>query len=444
MTSPPPPPLSPSRQLTVALFEAPASLARMSSRSWGWLGLYVALCGTLLIGAAALAAAHEATLERALLGFLFPESWHAVVDFLLAFVFKSQAQQVVVNVLLFATLNLVSLAFFWAKESLSQSYERDLARRSGDADPTTAWREYPVWFQALEEIKWTLVGFALMFVVLWLGHSPEPWRDTAATVLSYLVLFFTTAGNFLAPPMQRRRLQYAQVIKAIFARPLLAFGFGAALSLPQVAVLHLVSSSTLPAFPALVVIFAANVVFIAWSAVAGTHAGLALMPTATAMRRSPIALTLVGWAAIFAILAGGGYIATRVGLLLADKSQILKCRYAVDWSTLRLDAPDLGGLLRAEVDVGVSFEVAIDNPNALPVRLEDNRLVVSDDDVVIATSRLDPLEVPAHGTTRTRVGLTAKVRAASVLEGATLDPRAWDVTLYVALDEHLELPVYLK
>lgn len=441
MTSPT---LSPARQLAVALFEAPASLARMSARSWAWLALYVALCATLLIGIAALAAAHEDTLERALLGFLFPESWHAIVDFLLAFVLKSQAQQVVVNVLLFVTLNLVSLAFFWAKESLSQSYERDLAVRRGEPDPRSDWREYPVWFQALEEIKWTLVGFALMFVVLWLGHSPEPWRDTAATVLSYLVLFFTAAGNFLAPPMQRRRLQYAQVIKAILSRPLLAFGFGAAISLPQVAVLHLVSGSTLPAFFALVVIFAVNVVFIAWSAVAGTHAGLALMPTAAATRRSAPWTVALTWAVVFATLAGGGYVATRIGLLLADKSQILKCRYAVDWSTLRFDEPDLGGLLRAEVSVAVSFDVTIDNPNDLPVRLEDNRLVVSDDDVVIATSRLTPLEVPAHGITRTRVGLDAKVRAASILEGATLDPRAWDLTLYVALDDSLELPVYLR
>jgi len=441
MTSPA---LGSARQLAIALVEAPASLARMSARSWGWLALYVALCGTLLIGVAALAAAHEDTLERALLGFLFPESWHAIVDFLLAFVLEGQAQQVVVNVLLFVTLNLVSLAFFWVKESLSQSYERDLALRRAEDDPRPAWREYPIWFQALEEVKWTLVGFALMFVVLWLGHSPEPWRDTAATILSYLVLFFTAAGNFLAPPMQRRRLQYSQIIKAILSRPLLAFGFGAAISLPQVAVLHLVSGSTLPAFFALVVIFAVNVLFIAWSAVAGTHAGLALMPTAAAMGRSRPWTIALAWTAILAILASGGYIATRVGLLLADKSQILKCRYAVDWSTLRFEQPDLGGLLRAEVSVAVAFEVTIDNPTGLPVRLEDNRLVVSDGDVVIATSRLTPLEVPAHGITRTRVGLDAKVRAASILEGASLDPRAWDLTLYVALDGSLELPVYLK
>lgn len=453
MSAGPRAPLGVGRQLALALAEAPASPGRMSGRSWAWLGLYVGLSAALLFGLAGLFASNEDTLERALMGFLFPEAWHGVVDFLLAFVFKAQAQQVVINVLLFVTLNLVSLVFFWAKEALSQSYERDLAARAGAgahggaegaADPRAAWREYPIWYQALEEVKWTLVGFALMFVVLWLGHSPEPWRDTAATVLSYLVLFFTTAGNYLAPPMQRRRLQYAQVLKAIFRKPLLAFGFGAAMSLPQVAVLHLVSGADMSAFASLVVIFAVNVVFIAWSAVAGTHAGLALLATAEAARPSAWPPRLGGWLAVFAVLAGGGYVGARLGSALGSKSQILKCSYEVDWSTVVVDTPKLGGLLGGKLGVGVSFEVQIHNPNALPVRIENNRLVVSDDDIVLAESHLLPIDVAANSTTRTRVGLDLVVRATSLLEGARINPLTWDVTLYVALDDDLEFPIYLR
>jgi len=438
-----------------AVAHAPASLGRMSGRSWGWLGLYFGLSAALLFGLAGVFATSEDRLDRALMGFFFPESWHSIVDFLLAFVFKAQAQQVVINVLLFVTLNVVSLLFFWAKEALSQSYERDLARREAAragseggagaaADPREQWREYPLWQEALEEIKWTLVGFALMFVVLWLGHSAEPWRDTAATVLSYFVLFFTTAGNYLAPPMQRRRLSYAQVLKAMFRNPLLAFGFGAAMSLPQVLVLHLVAGANLSALVALLVIFSVNIVFIAWSAVAGTHAGLVLLPTVEAMKPSHWATRVSGWLAVFAVLTGGVYIGTRVGLALASKSQILKCSYRVDWSTAAFDTPKLAGLLSGKVAVGVSFEVEVKNPNPLPVRIEHNRLVVSDDDIVIAESHLLPFDVPAEGTTRIRVGLDAELRAASILEGARIDPLTWDITLYVALDEDLELPIYLR
>jgi len=143
------PKLGPGRQLATAFAWAPMALARMSARSWVWFGLYFGLAAALLFGLAGLAASNEQTLERALLAFLFPAEWHGLVDFLMAFVFKAQAQQVVVNVVLFVTLNIVSLAFFWAKEGLSQSFERDRAARRGEPDPRGQWREYPIRFQAL-------------------------------------------------------------------------------------------------------------------------------------------------------------------------------------------------------------------------------------------------------------------------------------------------------
>ncbi len=78
------------------------------------------------------------------------------------------------------------------------------------------------------------------------------------------------------------------------------------------------------------------------------------------------------------------------------------------------------------------------------MRIENNRLVVADDDAVIAESHLAPLEVPAGGTTRARVGLDVEVHATSLLGGGHLDPRRWDVTLFVDLGDGLEMPVYLR
>jgi LEA14-like dessication related protein len=432
------------RQLSVGVAGVVASPFRMSARSWRWFALYLGLSGALLRGFAALFGRHDEALVRALVSFLVPERWHGVADFVLAFVFKSQAQQVTVNIVLIVTLNVVSLVFFWTKELLSQSYERDQAAARGLDDPRGAWREYPIWYQWIEEIKWTLVGVALMFAVLWLGHSPEPWRKTTATVLSYGVLFFSAAGNYLAPPMQRRRTQYGQVIKAIFRKPLLALGFGAAVSLPQVALLHVVSHAELSAFVSLLIIFGVNIVFIAYSAVAGTHVGLALLPVAERTPRSSTVTKITAWLAVFAVLIGGAWILGRLGGVLAGKSQFLKCEYRIDWSTLQVDKPNLGGLLKGEVGVKVAFDVEIDNPNALPIRIEDNRLVVSDDDVVIAETRLSPLLVEARSVKRTRVGLDAKVRATSVLEGIELNPTRWDITLYIELEEGFELPIYLR
>jgi hypothetical protein len=133
----------------------------------------------------------------------------------------------------------------------------------------------------------------------------------------------------------------------------------------------------------------------------------------------------------------------NLGVALKDKSQILKCRYTVDWASVQIDKPGLGGLLKGEVQVGVSFEVEIDNPNALPVRIEKNRLVAEDEGKVIAEGRLAPFEVPANGRSRTRVGLDVTVKASSLLEGASFNPASWGLILYLELTDDFELPIPL-
>lgn len=436
-------PASLAAQALTALVRAPAFLARLSLRSWLLLGLYLLLCGGLLGVLVILFDSQEKNLQRAAMSFLFPAEWHGLLDFLLAFVVRSQAQQVLVNVIIFVTMTLVSLAFFWSKELLSQSVERDReALGDPDADPGR-WRDNAIWWEALEEIKWTLASTALMFVVLWVGHDIAPWRKTLATVLSYAVLFFSTAVNFMAPPMQRRQLGYGQILSAMARRPALTMLFGAAMSLPQVLALHLIGKADLPVAAALVSIFAINVVFIAWSAASGTVAGLALAAPADAARRWPRWLGAMIGLAVMAVLAFGVWLLLNLGIALKDKSQILKCRYAVDWKTVVVDTPKLGGLLKGEVQVAVSFEVEIDNPNALPVRIERNRLTAEDGGRVVAEGRLTPFDVPARGKSRTRVGLDLRIKGTSLLEGASVNPAAWGLVLWVELDEGFEFPIPL-
>ncbi len=430
-------------QLRMALATAPGVLARMSGRTFALFLLYVLLSAGLLGVIVVLFDTQEKNLQRAAMSFLFPEEWHVVLDFLLAFIVKSQAQQVMVNLALFATMTLVSIAFFWSKELLSQSVERDqLACGDPNADPA-AWRDNAIWWEGLEEIKWTLVSIALMFIVLWVGHDVTPWRKTLATVLSYGVLFFSTAVNFMAPPLQRRQMSYSQVLSAMARRPVLTMVYGAAMALPQVLVLHLVTGADLSVAVALIAIFAINVVFIAWSAASGTVAGLVLEPLANGVAPWRWPWRILSTLIVAAVLAAGIYVSLNLGLALADKSQILKCRYSVDWSTVVIDEPKLMGLLKGEVEVGVSFEVVIDNPNALPVRIENNRVVAEDSGVVVAEGRLLPFDVPANGRSSTRVGMNVKVRAASLLEGASLNPAKWGLVLYVEIGDGFEFPIPL-
>jgi len=427
----------------MALATAPGVLGRMTGRTWALFLLYLALSAGLLGVLVVLFDTQEKNLQRAAMGFLFPEEWHAILDFLMAFIVKSQAQQVMVNLTLFATMTLVSIVFFWSKELLSQSVERDrLAMGDPNADPG-AWRDNAIWWEGLEEIKWTLVSVALMFVVLWVGHDVAPWRKTLATVLSYGVLFFSTAVNFMAPPLQRRQMSYSQVLSAMARRPVLTMAYGASMVLPQVLALHLVTGADLSVAVALMAIFAINVVFISWSAASGTVAGLVLAPLAAGVAPWRWPWRIVTALLVGAVLAGGVYVSLNLGLALADKSQILKCRYSVDWTTVVVDEPKLMGLLKGEVEVGVSFEVIIDNPNALPVRIEKNRLVAEDNGVIVAEGRLLPFDVPANGRSTTRVGMNVKVRAASLLEGASLNPAKWGLVLYVEIADGFEFPIPL-
>ncbi len=429
-------------QLRSGLLDAPAVLLRMSGRSWFWFLAYIGLSGLLLLVCALLIGAREQAIEQAILDFLFPEDWHVVLKFVISFAFSSQAKEVVSNLVLFLSLTLVSIIFFWAKEFLSQWIERDMQKTGSDEADPVKWRDNALWFEALEEIKWTLLGLALMCVTLWIGHDVAAWRQTVASILSYFVLIFSTAVNFIAPPMQRRGMRYNQVIGAIFERPLESLGFGAAMALPQVLILHVLNAASLSIGMTLVLLFSVNILFVAWSAAAGTVLGVKLVHEA-AERRPFGWFARVGTAlSTIAVLAVFGWLGAKLAVALKDKTQILKCRYDVSWSEVDFQKPDLTGLLGGEIEVGVRLPMTVENPTEWPVKLEQNRLALVDGDAVIAETRLSALEVPPMGKVETILDLKAKLRAGSLLEGASLNPAEWGLVLYIDLDG-MDFPVPL-
>jgi hypothetical protein len=429
-------------QLKAGLLRAPAVLGRMSGRSWLWLGIYVALSGLLLAACALVVASREEALEQAVLDFLFPKDWHIPVKFLTSFAFSSQAREVMANVTLFLSLTLVSIVFFWAKELLSQWVERDMkAAGSVQADPAQ-WRDNAIWFEALEEIKWTLIGLALMCVTLWVGHDVAAWRQSLATFMSYGVLIFTTAVNFIAPPMQRRGMTYNQVLGACAARPVATLAFGAAMALPQTLLLSVLNGAKLEVGTTLVLLFSVNIVFVAWSAAAGTVLGVDMIPQALSKRPfGRLARALAGLV-VMAVLGVFGWLGVKLGVALKDKTQILKCQYDFAWSEVEFEKPSLAGLLGGEVEVGVRLPMRVTNPSEWPVKVEPSRLALVDGGTTLAETTLSALEVPAGDTMETRLELRVKVRASSLIEGASLDPTEWGLVLYLDLDG-LAFPVPL-
>lgn len=427
-------------QLRVALLEAPRAAFRVRGRA-AWLSLLYLVLAAVILGAVAVAiAASEGDVRRALVAWLFPSEVQGAADLVATYLLEAQTRAVLTNLLISASLLLVSLLLFRVKERLSAAIEADeglLAGRPHD--------ELPWWKEGLEEVKLIAFYVALFFVVFAIGHGSAPWRRELATALSYAVMFLTFAIDFGAPTPQRHGARYGQVLRALLTQPIATFGFGALFSLPLVAVARLATSSQgLGPGGTVAVIFGANVVGIVWGAAGGTWLGARILPIAERIRPAPAGLRAAWWAVILAIVAGGTTLTVALGETIATKSQILRCSYDVDWSTLAVQRPGLGRLLGGEVDVGVGFDLTISNPNELAVELEENHLDVADGDRVIATTSLAPLSVPAGGSVRTRVELTVTVRAKAFLEGARFDPSAWSITLWVRLGDALDYPIYLR
>lgn len=433
-------PMTVGQQLRCAFVDAPRGILRLSARGRRLAALYVGLAVALLGGLGVAVLALEGGARRVLLSWLFPAELHAPADFFVGYVFKSQTRQVLANALVGVTLLVVSLVLFRVKERLSQAVERDADLTGG-----RELRELRWWQEGLEEVKLTLLYIAAFFVIFWLGHDPAPWRKIASTGLSYLLIFFSYAVDFGAPLPMRHGLRYSQIVKAMLRRPLVTFAFGAVFSAPVIVAAQVVAHvPDLGAGATVGVVFGANVVSIAWAAVGGTWFGARLLPTVETQERSWWPTRVAAWVALLTVVGVGTYAAGNLVVALQGKSQILKCRYSPDWATLKVDKPALGALLGGQVRTQVSFDVVIENPNRLPVRLEDNDLVIADGDgIVIARGRLLPLEVPAGATVRTTVGLAVVLEARALLAGASLNPANWRVTLLVHLDG-FDYPIYLK
>jgi len=428
------------RSLHVALVAAPTALLRLSPRGRRLAAAYLLAAAALLalLGGALLAL--EGGARRVLLSWLFPTELHAPADFFVAYVFKSQTRQVLANALVGVTLAVIGLTLFRLKERLSQAVERDERLLGG-----RPFDELPWWLEAFEEVKLALLYIAAFIVIFWLGHDPAPWRKVASTAASYLFLVFTFAVDFGAPLLMRHGRRYGQVLKALARHPVASFTFGLVFAAPGILAAQLVAHSPdLGAGATVAITFTVSLFSLVWAATGGPWLGAHLFAAAERARPWRWPTRAATWLALLAILAGGGWVGGQLVRSLSAKSQILKCRYTPHWDTLRVDTPSLVGLLGGKVAARVAFDLEVENPNALPVRIEDNRVEIADGDgIVLAAGRLSPFEVPKQSARRVRLALDAQLEAKALLAGVSLNPARWRVTLYLRLDDGFEFPIFL-
>ena len=290
-----------------------------------------------------------------------------------------------------------------------------------------------------------MLFIAVQGSIFWIGYHPGKGWKTASLILSYGFLFFTFSIDFVSPIFQRHRGHYSRIIKTLVLHAPASLAFGAIYAFPSLVVGWMWHAH--PEWPwskAITIALSVNVVSVGWAAVAGTWLGAKMMPTFDSVGRSSAVSRTVAWLAVLALLAGNTYTFGSLGLALHHKSQILKCSYSVVLTSFKPKLPGLFDLRRDEIPLGLRFEVDIENPTAVDVELEDNRLEVSHDGEVVATSSLEPVRIPAKTTTRQKVGLTIKLKPSMALKGRALaDLDRYKMVLWVKLAPGFEMPFYL-
>lgn len=374
-----------------AVGQSTAALKRIGPRTLRWLMIYGGLLGLVFGGSAWALVTYQGAIGDAILDFFLPESWHTAGRFLVERFWASQAKSVLISLTLGAALMVSSLLLFPVKEHLGLAFERE----AGLTGRTP--REFPLWYQAWEEIKLFLLYTALSFLIIRLGHTPDPTRRAWAQALSYATLAFTFSVDFIAPLMQRHRLRYSQILKAMLKRPLILLIFGGALALPPALIgAQLASLSDWPLAEILALGLLLNLASLLLAVLLGNALGAQLLPAAEATPVShPITRGLVS-AAVLAALIVNGFIFGQVGYAAYGVSPLLKCDYALVPSSF--DA-DIEGILSPTLFIKATISVR--NPTDRDVSLKDAKIELRHSGDLLTTTALPTLSVPA-GAIRTQ------------------------------------------
>ncbi|MCA9672481.1 MAG: hypothetical protein KC503_43100 [Myxococcales bacterium] len=443
----------------LAIFRAPAALAKLPSRATRYLLLYLVAAVALLGVTAWLLILFQHDIRAGIVSYLLPKKAQFAADLLIGFLVKSQAKSVLINATASATLVLVSLLLFPIKERLSASFEQDAELTGKPKD------EFPTWFQALEEIKMIVIYLTGFMVIFWIGYHPSPARKMAATVLSYAFLFFQIAVDFISPTLQRHRMRYSRIIVTLFKNPLAMFGFGAFFAAPiVVAGLIVKGSTTMTMTTAVLLLFGANVISIVWAAVGGTWLAAQLLEPTEQTGMIPLPARLVGWIVIVGFFSYSGYVFYSLGMLVHHKSQILKLDYGVDLDSFAFELPKASGgkkgggwldkikgiassvvdsVTSGQVKVGASIVVNIKNPTKYDVELEKNRIEFKHGNTVVAKTMITPIKIPAGADMSKRLSFNLAINPRSLVKGRDLFKNKWSITIYFKLTDSFDFPIYL-
>ena len=278
---------------------------------------------------AALLIANEQVLRKLVLGYLFPQSWHAITDTLVDFFFESQAKLVLGSAILSGSIVAVSILLFPLKERVSATFERDAQLKTDQSD------EFSLLYQGWEEVKLFFIYVTAQLTILWIGYYPYTWTTYLSIALGVLFLFFSFGLDLISPTLQRHRISYSLILKLLCKNPLVTLLFGAVFTLPSLGLSHIVLSlESLTLVEMSVILFFTNIVFLSLAIPAGTIIAAQLFPEAKTTVAPSFTNKAKAYGLMGFLLCINLILHSRLYLSMHHKSQFLKCEYDIHWGSM--------------------------------------------------------------------------------------------------------------
>lgn len=404
---------------------------RLDRRAWGLVLGYTLAAAAAVSLFAALTLAYGPHFKQALFDYLLPEDYGTTLEMLLESLWERLGERALALFALNGALAALAVICCPFKELLSRRLETTNALVGESFAP------WPIGRQILEELRFAFLYLVAYDVIFWIAYPPfEPTR-LLGRALGYAALFVFFDLSFLCPLLLRHRIGYGRMVRTFFRRPVLAFGFAALFLAPSLLAAYLLRER--PLGLVLPILLGIQVVTAAPAAVVGTWLAARLLPTARALRPASLFARGVGFLCLLGLLIASGLVFGRLLDSVHAKSQILKCRYSVDWTSLSLKPPTL-----FEPGLGLRFELEIENPTEVDVRIERSRLELNLDDRRFSEVRLGLIEVPAHAQRRQAIDLRIELAFGRLLEFGDLLRAEWAATLWIEVAPGFEFPVFFR
>lgn len=415
------------QQLLDGLINAPLSITKLKRNSAQWLLIYL-FSGLVIFSLFSwFFINNQDAIKQNLLNYFFPQYWHNISEILTNFFFESQVKVVVANMILSGSLVVASIFLFPIKEKFSASFEKDSEFNNGKP------HEFPLLYQAWEEIKLFIFYLAAQGVIFWIGYYPYQWASWLSIILSYLFLFFTFSLDFISPTLQRHRISYILILKVITTKPILALAFGLFFSLPAILLSqYLFTFESLSLIEISSILFIANIFLLTLAIPAGTQIASTLLHEAKQTKAPATKTKAIVYASILLTFVTSLLLHGKLLSSIHHKSQILKANYNVDWSSVEYALPSFSQLINGEALSNFSIIIEIHNPTDYDIIIEKSKFIVTQQEHKIAQLKLNGFQILAGKTKKIAVQLDSVSDLSKVTSFKDI-LEDWRVDMYIDL-----------